>query len=165
MAITAFLLVGCSRSGHHPEPLAPVQPTSPYDVRPIVLLIANRSELRLGSISVWPKQKPRSVADSLSVSIFIEIENSGQNTIPPRSLPFKVTINDKVVWFNPGDSPVPLRPGELDSRSIQFTQLGSWLNKPGRYEVRLRAWLPERFGETNLDDNEIVRYVDVVEEE
>ncbi len=164
VVLAILFFVGCSRSGHHPEPIAPVQPTSPYDVRPIVLLIAYASELRFGPNFVWPKQKPRSVADSLSASIFTVIENSGLNTIPRKSLAFKVTINDKVVWFNPGDSPDPLRPGEEQTHWIQFTQLGSWLNKPGRYEVRLHAWLPERFGETNLDDNVLLQFVDVVEE-
>ena len=98
-------------------------------------------------------------------NLFTEIENTGLSTIPPRSIGFEVTIDGKVVLSSSGDHVDPIRPGRYLTRYIQFTWLGSFLNKPGRYEVRLHAWLPERFGETNLEDNVLVQFVDVVAEE
>ena len=163
MVLTALLFVGCSRSGYHPEPIAPRQATSPYDVRPILLLMAKETDLDFGPGFVWPKQQPLRVADVPATSIFTEIENTGLNTLAPRSLFFEVTIDDQVAWRT-GDHPDPIRPGKFSTRWREFSWSGIKLNKPGRYEVRLRAWLLERFGETNLDDNELILHVDVVEE-
>ena len=77
---------------------------------------------------------------------------------------FSFTINDQVVYKARGNY-FPIKPGEFESggRPVKNFQSSFRLNKSGRYEMRLRAWLVERFGETNLDDNEIVQYVDVKE--
>ena len=161
-----LLFVGCSRSGHHPEPIAPVQPKSPYDVRATTLLIAKISDIRFGAGFVWPNQKSLKVADSLATSIFVDIDNTGQNSVPPRSIFFEVTINDKVAWRSKsGDHSNSTGPRESFMMYREFSWMKRFqLNKPGRYEVRLRVWLSERLGETNLDDNMIVQYVEVLEE-
>ena len=129
------------------------------------MLIAYRSEMRFGPGFTWPKQKPRSVGDSLAAYIFMQFENAGLSTIPRSSISEEVLIDDKVIMsVPPEDFDRPLGPGESVTSWIQFTRLGSFLNKPGRYEVRYQVWLPKGLGETNLDNNVLVQYVDVVEE-
>ena len=166
-AVLALLLfVGCSRSGHHPEPKAPLQPKSEYDVLAAWLKVY-KDEADATTYSPVPRpQRTLSVADSTSAWVGHTIQNVGLATLPRGSLYFSVTINDKLLIKDTayGNSR-PITPGEFESGSVPVNNL--WapfrFNKPGRYEVRLRAWLPERFGETNLDDNELIHYVDVEE--
>ncbi len=84
--------------------------------------------------------------------------------MPRRALSFEFTINDQVAWRELHSNSSPISPGKSEAGTMQCGYMGIKLNKPGRYEVRLHAWLPERFGETNLDDNMLVQFVDVVEE-
>ena len=161
MAITALLFVGCSRSGHHPEPIAPFQPTSPYDVRAVHLTVEDTVTLYRSGFG-RRGQPVLSVADAGATAITFSIENIGSATLPKWSLFFEVTINDQVAWRETFGNAFPIRWGKFEAGTRPLRRY--FLNKPGRYEVRLRAWLVDRFGETNLDDNEIVRYVDVVEE-
>ena len=91
-------------------------------------------------------------------------QNVGLATLPKRSAYFSFTINDQVVFKSRGN-PFPITPGGIDSggRPVKNFRSSFKLNKPGRYEVRFRVWLVERFGETNLDNNELIHYVDVEE--
>ena len=91
------------------------------------------------------------------------IENVGTITLPRRALSFEFTINDQVAWRELHSNPSPISPGKSEAGTMQCRYMRIKLNKPGRYEVRLRAWLVERLGETNLDDNELILHVDVHE--
>ena len=77
---------------------------------------------------------------------------------------YKVTINDKRLSTDGGyGNSAPKNPGKFQIYYIPVkTILRTYkLNKPGRYEVVFRVWLDEEFGETNLDNNELIHYFDV----
>ena len=162
LLLAVLLFTGCSRSGHHPDPIAPFQPTSPYDVRAVHLTVEDTVTLYKSGFG-RRGQPVLNVADSDATAIAFEIENVGTATLPKSALSFEFTINEQVVWKELHTNPSPILPGKSEAGTMQCRYMRIKLNKPGRYEVRLRAWLVERLGETNLEDNVIVQYVDVRE--
>ena len=162
LLLAVLLFTGCSRSGHHPDPIAPFQPTSPYDVRAVHLTVEDTVTLNKSGFG-RRGQPVLSAEDSNATAMAFSIENVGTTTLPKRALFFEFAINDQVAWKERHGNSFSISPGESQAGTMQCRYMRIKLNKPGRYEVRLRAWLVERLGETNLDDNVIVQYVDVRE--
>ena len=165
-----LLLAGCSRSGHHPDPIAPVQAKSEYDIWAKSIRVYKDSADAHTYRRALPPQRTLSLADSTSAIVYYSIQNVGSATLPIGSIRHSITINGKPFVPDGHDNFQPKPPGgsasggyPVKNSNVTGRKWGRKFNKPGRYEVRLQAWLDERFGETNLDDNVLVHYVDVEE--
>ncbi len=168
MAYVVFallVLIGCSRSGHHPDPIAPQNTRSPYDIEAHAIRVYQTGVQRQKS-GLKDPQVTLNIADSISAQVGIWMRNVGQAVLPEGSMHFKVTINDTRFSTDGGyGNPDPRKPGKFEIWFLPVkTILRTYkLNKPGRYEVVFRVWLDEKFGETNLDNNELIHFFHVEE--
>lgn len=154
-----LLLAGCSRSGHHPEPIAPEIVRSPYDIRARGLRATNG----------WPPQTVHSEPQrELTVGEPIHIaylaDNVGADTIPKNKFFLSLFIGGKYIGAV-GDRSRPLGPGKRLSGGVYPSMNPDLLvlKEAKRYELRLVVGLSKDLGETNLDNNELIVYVDVKE--
>ena len=148
----ALFFLGCSRSGHHPDPIAPEIPRSPFDIEAGAILFSNKSPTTLSQGKVNRNR---------DIWIWWTIYNVGIEPIPSQAILLKVFINGRLSSYGFSNSR-PVRPGSFFSagRPGAFAR---YFEEAGRYEIKLKVRLPSKLGETNLDNNEITRYVDVVE--
>ena len=153
--LATSLLVGCSRSGHHPDPIAPEIARSPFDIEADEVGFSNYG---LGDPS-WRSVKR--VNRNKDLYLWWRIYNVGTETIPSQAILLTVLIDGKVRSYGFSNS-TPLRPGKAfaGGRPGAFAR---YFEKARQYEIKLEVRLPSKLGETNLDNNEITRYVDVVE--
>ena len=148
----ALIFLGCSRSGHHPDPIAPEIPRSPYDIEAGAILFSNNEPVNLS-------QRP--VNRNKDIWIWWVIYNVGIEPIPSRAISLQVFIDGKLA-SNGFSDPDPLRPGSYFSAGRRGA-FARYFEEARQYEIKLKVRLPSKLGETNLDNNEITRNVDVTE--
>ena len=155
-----LFLAGCSRSGHHPEPIAPQIARSPYDIRARGLRATNGDGL--SRPRVFSKPQPRlTVGDSVHVSYLLD--NVGTATIPENKYFISLFIDGN--RLNPASKfPVSIDPGEVMYGGVSPQFNPPLVPKEAKlYEFKVVVGLSKNLGETNLDDNELIVYVDVEE--
>ena len=160
-----LLLVGCSRSGHHPEPIAPQNTRSPYDIEAHAIRVYQTGVQRQKS-GLKDPQVTLNIADSIAARVRIYLRNVGQAVLPEGSMHYKVTINDTRFSTDGGygnSTPKKQEKFLIITMPVKTILRTYKLNKPGRYEVVLRVWLDEELGETNLDNNELIHFFHVEE--
>lgn len=165
LLLAVLLFVGCSRSGHHPEPIAPQNTRSPYDIEAHAVRVYKTGIQRQKSELKDP-QVTLNIADSIAAQVTIWMRNVGRAILPEGSMHFKVTINDTRFATDGGyGNSTPKKPEKflITIMPVKTILRTYKLNKPGRYEVVLRVWLDEEFGETNLDNNELIHHFEVEE--
>ena len=148
----ALIFLGCSRSGHHPDPIAPEIPSSPYDIEAGAIIFSNSAPENLS-------QRP--VNRNKDIWIWWVIYNVGIEPIPSEAILLQVLIDGKVSSYG-FSNPTPVRPGSYFSAGRRGA-FARYFEEAGQYEIKLKVRLASKLGETNLDNNEITRYVDVTE--
>ena len=89
------------------------------------------------------------------------IYNVGIEPIPSQMILMTVLIDGKVSSYGRSNSG-PVRPGKFFAGGHRGA-FARYFKEARQYEIKLKVRLPSNFGETNLDNNEITRYVDVTE--
>lgn len=148
----ALIFLGCSRSGHHPEPIAPEIPRSPYDIEAGAILFSNNEPVNLS-------QPP--VNRNKDIWIWWVIYNVGIEPIPSGAILLQVLIDGKVSSYGFSNSD-PVRPGSYFSAGRRGP-FARYFEEARQYEIKLKVRLQSQLGETNLDNNEITRFVNVTE--
>ena len=115
-------------------------------------------------MGVYSSRQPTlSVGDSIVVSA--AWQNVGIATLPERTVWYRLQLNGRSIVFNTPDYAFnpneAAQPGYLHSIPVWPNVFPS--DKAGRYEFKLTVWLSKDLGETNLDNNELILYVDVKE--
>ena len=151
--------LGCSRSGHHPEPIAPEIERSPYDIRALGLRATN------GVPPLTVHSEPqRQLKAGEPIHISYRVDNVGTATIPGYKFYISLFLGKKYLGAV-GDRSEPLKPGKRKSGGVrpEFNPDLLVLKEAKRYEIRLVTGLLRDLGETNLDNNVLILNVDVKE--
>ncbi len=150
--LATLLLAGCSRSGHHPEPIAPEIPRSPYDIEAGNIRFLNDEHI---------KRSQPPVNRNKDIRVAWEINNVGIEPIPSQAILLTVLIDGKVSSYG-FSNPDPVRPGKAFAGGKRGA-FARYFEEARQYEIKLKVRLPSKLGETNLDNNEFTRFIEVTE--